>query len=200
MWTCHQSSGTADGKGKRFYYILPCCGWEQRHIWYCLNLLLWNGLESVHYRGTFGIKINAWHNHRKELFEEVSKCATEMNKVVGLTSAIKLWDLWDWHPSSVPQLYCKAAAMCSQPCRLAYSLSLHHTPQIIVLQSSENGYKHQVVNMIGAKILDHCQFMSCLEIGSEHRDAPYHREVRCLSGGKVLSRCFELCDVSVSGK
>lgn len=108
--------------------------------------------------------------------------------------------LWDWHPSSVPQLYCKAAAMCSQPCRLAYSLSLHHTPQIIVLQSSENSYKHQVVNMIGAKVLDHCQFMSCLEIGSEYRDAPYHREVRCLSGGKVLSRCFELCDVSVSGK
>lgn len=26
---------------------------------------LWSGLDSVRYRGTFGIKINAWHNHRK---------------------------------------------------------------------------------------------------------------------------------------
>ena len=50
----------------------------------------------------------------------------------------------------------------------------------------------RVVNLI-AKGLNHCQLKSFLEeIGSEYRDVPYHTEVRWLSQGKVLNRCFEL--------
>ena len=51
----------------------------------------------------------------------------------------------------------------------------------------------RVVNLIRAKGLYHRQFKSFLEeIGSEYRDVPYHTEVRWLSQGKVLNRCFEL--------
>lgn len=51
----------------------------------------------------------------------------------------------------------------------------------------------RVVNFITAKGLHHRQFKSLLEeCGSEYADVPYHTEVRWLSQGKVLNRCFEL--------
>ena len=61
----------------------------------------------------------------------------------------------------------------------------------------------RVVNLIRAKGFNHRQFKSFLEeIGSECRDVPYHTEVRWLSRGKVLNRCFELreeiCQVTES--
>ena len=49
----------------------------------------------------------------------------------------------------------------------------------------------RVVNLIRAKGLNHRQFKSFLEeIGLEYRDVPYHTEVRWLSRGKVLNRCY----------
>ena len=56
----------------------------------------------------------------------------------------------------------------------------------------------RVVNLIRAKGFNYRQFKSFLEeIGSEYRDVPYHTEVRWLSRGKVLNRCFrcfKLCE------
>ena len=51
----------------------------------------------------------------------------------------------------------------------------------------------RVVNFIRGKGLNHRQFKSFLEeLDSEYRDVPYHTEVRWLSRGKALNRCFEL--------
>ena len=53
----------------------------------------------------------------------------------------------------------------------------------------------RVVNFIKAKGLNHQQFKSFLEeFDLECRDVLYHTEVRWLSKGKVLNKCFELCD------
>ena len=50
-----------------------------------------------------------------------------------------------------------------------------------------------VVYFIRAKGLNHLQFKSFLEkLDSEYRDMSYHTEVRWLSRGKVLNRCFEI--------
>lgn len=51
----------------------------------------------------------------------------------------------------------------------------------------------RAVHFITAKGLNHRQFKSFLEeLCSKYGDLPYHTEVRWLSQGKVLKRCFEL--------
>ncbi|KAL6480985.1 hypothetical protein MHYP_G00090650 [Metynnis hypsauchen] len=134
----------------------------------------------------------------KEIFEEVSKCVTEMklpwNKLVGLNTD-------------------DAPAMCGRRSGLvsrvrekmreencAGELTVYHC---IIHQEALCGkalkMDHvmttvtKVVNFIRAKGLNHRQFQSFLkECGSEYADVPYHTEVRWLSRGKVLSSCFEL--------
>ncbi|XP_067943372.1 general transcription factor II-I repeat domain-containing protein 2-like [Watersipora subatra] len=144
------------------------------------------GLKSIHGTTT-----------GKDIFEEVSKCMTEMSlpwdKLVGLTTD-------------------GAPAMCGQKSGLvgriqekmreenAGKLTVYHciihqealcgkALQMEHIMSSIKG----VVNFIRAKGLNHRQFKSFLEeLDSEYRDVPYHTEVRWLSRGKVLNRCFEL--------
>lgn len=51
----------------------------------------------------------------------------------------------------------------------------------------------RAVNFIRAKGLNHHQFKAFLtELETEHGDLPYHTEVRWISPGKVMQRCFEL--------
>jgi len=133
----------------------------------------------------------------KEIFEEVSKCVTEMrlpwDKLVGLTTD-------------------GAPAMCGQKSglvgRIRETMRENHAGELTVyhciihqesLCAKALKMEHvmstitQVVNFIRAKGLNHRQFKSFLEeIGSEYRDVPYHTEVRWLSRGKVLNRCFQL--------
>ena len=134
----------------------------------------------------------------KDIFEEVSKCVAEMkltwDKLAGLTTD-------------------GAPAMCGQKSGLVgrvrekmreencvVELTVYHC---IIHQEALCGkalkMEHvvttitRVVNFIRAKGLNHRQFKSLLEeCGSEHADVPYHTEVRWLSRGKVLNRCFEL--------
>lgn len=69
-------------------------------------------------------------------------------------------------------------------------------------QSLENGtfnehYNTCTVNFIRARGLNHLQFLSFLEeFRSEYGDLPHHIEVRWLSQGKVLERCFNLHEES----
>uniref|UniRef100_A0A3B3IFR8 Uncharacterized protein n=1 Tax=Oryzias latipes TaxID=8090 RepID=A0A3B3IFR8_ORYLA len=51
----------------------------------------------------------------------------------------------------------------------------------------------RAVNLIRARGLNHRQFKAFLgELDTEYGELPYHTEVRWLSQGKVLQRCFEL--------
>ena len=74
----------------------------------------------------------------------------------------------------------------AEPCRRAYSLSLHHKLGIIVGQALKMEHVMstitRVVILIRAKGLNYRQFKSFREeIGLEYRDVPYHTEVRWLS-------------------
>ncbi|XP_072891523.1 general transcription factor II-I repeat domain-containing protein 2-like [Hemitrygon akajei] len=134
----------------------------------------------------------------KDLFEEVSRCVNIMrlpwDKLVGLTTD-------------------GAPAMCGQKSGLvgrirekmreengAGELTAYHC---IIHQESLCGkalkMEHimstirRAVNFIRAKGLNHREFKTFLEeLGSEYNDLPYHTEVRWLSQGKVLKRCFGL--------
>ena len=133
----------------------------------------------------------------KEIFEEVSKCVTEMklpwDKLVGLMTD-------------------SAPAMCGQKSglvgRIRQKMRENYVGELTVyhciihqesLCSEALKMEHvmstitRVVNLIRAKGLNHHQFKSFLEEnGSEYRDVPYHTKVRWLSRGKVQNRCFEL--------
>ena len=53
----------------------------------------------------------------------------------------------------------------------------------------------RAVNFIRAKGLNYCQFKAFpSQSETEHGDLPGHTEVRWLSQGKVLQKCFELCE------
>ena len=133
----------------------------------------------------------------KDIFEEVSKCITEMSL------------LWD---KLVGLMTNSAPAMCGQKSGLvgrvqekmrendAGELTVYHC---IIHQETLCGkalqMKHvtssitRVVNFIRAKGLNHRHLKSFLEeFDSEYRDVIYHTEVRWLNRGKVLNKCFEL--------
>uniref|UniRef100_A0A8D0KLQ8 HAT C-terminal dimerisation domain-containing protein n=1 Tax=Salvator merianae TaxID=96440 RepID=A0A8D0KLQ8_SALMN len=145
------------------------------------------GLKSMHGTTT-----------AKEILEEVSKCVTQRrllwDKLVGLTTG-------------------GAPAMCNRKSGLvarirekmrgencAGELTVYHcTTHQESLCGKARKMEHvmstitRAINFIRANGLNHCQFKSFLEeCCSEYTDMPYHTEVRWLSRGKVLNRCFEL--------
>nr|XP_046210501.1 general transcription factor II-I repeat domain-containing protein 2-like [Oncorhynchus gorbuscha] len=134
----------------------------------------------------------------KEIFEEVSKCVTEIkllwDKLVGLTTdgapamCGKKSGLVGMVREKMREENCAGEltvyhCIIHQEALCAKSLKMEHVMTTVT----------QVVNFIRAKGLNHRQFKSFLEeCGSEYADVPYHTEVRWLSRGKVLNRCFEL--------
>lgn len=143
------------------------------------------GLKSIHGTTT-----------GKYIFEELSKCITEMSlpwdKLVGVTTdgvpamcgrksglVGRIQEMWEEDAGMLTVYHCiiHQEALCGK------ALQMEH------VMSSIKG----AVNFIRAKGLNHRQFKSFLEeLDSEYRDVPYHTEVRWLSRGKVLNRCFEL--------
>ena len=134
----------------------------------------------------------------KEIFEEVSKCVTEIklpwDKLVGLTTdgapamCGKKSGLVGMVREKMREENCAGEltvyhCIIHQEALCAKALKMEHVMTTVT----------QVVNFIRAKGLNHRQFKSFLEeCGSEYADVPYHTEVRWLSRGKVLNRCFEL--------
>ncbi|XP_069777943.1 general transcription factor II-I repeat domain-containing protein 2A-like [Narcine bancroftii] len=133
----------------------------------------------------------------KEIFEEVSKCLNEMmlpwDKLVGLTTdgapamhgqknglVGRIREkMWENHAGELTVYHCiiHEEVLCGK------ALKAEHIMNTVT----------RVVTFIRAKGLNHRQFQSFLEeLGSEYGDVPYHTEVRWLSRGKVLKRCFEL--------
>lgn len=134
----------------------------------------------------------------KEIFEEVSKCVTEIklpwDKLVGLTTdgapamCGKKSGLVGMVREKMREENCAGEltvyhCIIHQEALCAKAIKMEHVMTTVT----------QVVNFIRAKGLNHRQFKSFLEeCGSEYADVPYHTEVRWLRRGKVLNRCFEL--------
>uniref|UniRef100_A0A8C7ISN8 SPIN-DOC-like zinc-finger domain-containing protein n=1 Tax=Oncorhynchus kisutch TaxID=8019 RepID=A0A8C7ISN8_ONCKI len=134
----------------------------------------------------------------KEIFEEVSKCVTEIklpwDKLVALTTdgapamCGKKSGLVGMVREKMREENCAGEltvyhCIIHQEALCAKALKMEHVMTTVT----------QVVNFIRAKGLNHRQFKSFLEeCGSEYADVPHHTEVRWLSRGKVLNRCFEL--------
>nr|XP_061800942.1 general transcription factor II-I repeat domain-containing protein 2-like [Nerophis lumbriciformis] len=133
-----------------------------------------------------------------DLYEEVSRCVNEMGlpweKLVGLTTDGA--PAMCGHKSGLVARIRKkikeenalgelAAYHCiiHQESLCGKALKMEHVMSTIT----------RAVNIIRAKGLNHRQFKAFLsELETEHGDLPYHNEVRWLSQGKVLQRCFEL--------
>uniref|UniRef100_A0A8K9Y6G0 SPIN-DOC-like zinc-finger domain-containing protein n=1 Tax=Oncorhynchus mykiss TaxID=8022 RepID=A0A8K9Y6G0_ONCMY len=133
-----------------------------------------------------------------DLYEEVSRCVNEMElpweKLVGLTTdgapamcghrsglVAKIREKMQEENATgeLTAYHCiiHQEALCGK------ALKMEHVMSIIT----------RTVNFIRAKGLNHRQFKAFLtELETEHGDLPYHTEVRWLSQGKVLQRCFEL--------
>ncbi|KAM4566993.1 general transcription factor II-I repeat domain-containing protein 2-like [Odontesthes bonariensis] len=134
----------------------------------------------------------------QDLYEEVSRCVNEMGlpweKLVGLTT--------DGAPAMCGRRSGLVARMRERMREenVTDELTAYHC---IIHQESLCGkalkMEHvmstikRAVNIIRAKGLNHRQFKAFLgEFDTEYGDLPYHTEVRWLSQGKVLQRCFEL--------
>ncbi|XP_076827101.1 general transcription factor II-I repeat domain-containing protein 2 [Brachyhypopomus gauderio] len=134
----------------------------------------------------------------QDLYEEVSRCVNEMGlpweKLVGLTT--------DGAPAMCGHRSGLVARMRERMREenVTDELTAYHC---IIHQESLCGkalkMEHvmstitRAVNTIRAKGLNHRQFKAFLgELDTEYGDLPYHTEVRWLSQGKVLQRCFEL--------
>ena len=134
----------------------------------------------------------------KDLYDEVSSCVTEMelpwDKLVGLTT--------DGAPAMCGHrsgLVAKIRERMQEE-DVTGELTTYHC---IIHQESLCGKALKMervmstitraVNFIRARGLNHRQFKAFLgEIDSAYGELPYHTEVRWLSQGKVLTRCFEL--------
>ena len=134
----------------------------------------------------------------KDLYEEVSRCVNEMGlpweKLVGLTT--------DGAPAMCGHRSGLVARMRERMREenVTGELTAYHC---IIHQESWCGKalkkEHvmstitRAVNFIRARGLNHRQFKAFLgELDTEYGDLPYNTEVRWLSPGKVLQRCFEL--------
>uniref|UniRef100_A0A3P9L2A9 Uncharacterized protein n=1 Tax=Oryzias latipes TaxID=8090 RepID=A0A3P9L2A9_ORYLA len=134
----------------------------------------------------------------QDLYEEVSRCVNEMGlpweKLVGLTT--------DGEPAMCG-LRSGLVARMRERMREENVTGKLTAYQCIIHQESLCGkalkMEHvmstitRAVNFIRARGLNHRQFKAFLgELDTEYSDLPYHTEVRWLSQGKVLQRCFEL--------
>ena len=136
----------------------------------------------------------------QDLYEEVSRCVNEMGlpweKLVGLTT--------DGAPAMCGHRSGLVARMRERMREenVTGELTAYHC---IIHQESLCGKalkkEHvmstitRAVNFIRARGLNHRQFKAFLgELDTEYGDLPYHTEVRWLSQGQVLQRCFELCE------
>lgn len=133
-----------------------------------------------------------------DLYEEVSRCVNEMGlpweKLVGLTtdgapamcghrSGLVARIRQKMQEENVPSELTAYHCIIHQESLCGKALKMEHVMSTIT----------RAVNFIRAKGLNHRQFKAFLsELETEHGDLPYHTEVRWLSQGKVLQRCFEL--------
>ena len=134
----------------------------------------------------------------QDLYEEVSRCVNEMGlpweKLVALTtdgapemcghrSGLVARMLERMREENVTGELTAYHCIIHQVLLCGKALKMEHVMSTIT----------RAVNFIRARGLNHRQFKAFLgELDTEYGDLPYHTEVRWLSQGKVLQRCFEL--------
>ncbi|KAL3992366.1 KRAB domain-containing zinc finger protein [Sarotherodon galilaeus] len=133
----------------------------------------------------------------QDLYEEVSRCVNEMGlpwqKLVGLTtdgapamcghrSGLVTRIRERMRGENVTEELTAYHCIIHQESLCGKALKMEHVMTIIT----------RAVNFIRAKGLNHRQFKAFLgELDTEYGDLPYHTDVRWLSQGKVLQRCFD---------